>query len=215
MQQPEVQRFPVELIRPLRAELSGTIVFNPHIGLAPALWYSLEVQLAPIDLGHGAYEPDEYGTHLDTIIELGGFELPFRRWRDIAGEFGPFEDRGESSVYVSQVHCHIDIRRLDLRARQGAMFDVRADLSVDFEHAGAGYRNEAFHLAFDAEFRGIHFRAPAWNAPTTQSRLAEWDLPDTFDRASVRELCSRFVDVEQYSQEEEGPSFRFVPLRDD
>ena len=191
-----LKKFPVEGLSVTRATFSAHIVFNPFAQIPPALWYTFGLDLAPIDLGKQAVDPVEYEQILETDIELGGIELPFRRWNEIEGEFGPIPDQGASSIYVSCVHNPIDIRSLKMHRIRSNRWQINTDIMIDFENAQAGYRNVEASLSFRASFGGISFYIPSWTSkPKFPSR---WKIPSVFNQRTVDALVARFVDLDVY-----------------
>src|SRR4051794_26978109 len=133
MSQEELKTFPISQIRPTAASFRGNLVYNPYSRLPPTIWYCIGVDLEKIDLAEDAPAPDIWGTTVDTTLCLGGIVLPFRDWREIDGTFGPIEDAGASSVYVSDIHNPIDIRSVRFSKLDGVRFKIDFNLYIAFE----------------------------------------------------------------------------------
>lgn len=205
-----LKSFPIERFQLKRARFNAELVFNPFARIPPVLWYGFVLEFSPLHLGRQAYAPEVFGRVLETRMELGGIEFPFRRWSDIEGEFGSIPDRGASSVYVSNAHNPIDVRSLEMRRRRGARWDVRADVFIDLECERSGYGNVEAQLAFGVTFGGISFPVPVW---TSKPRFPKsWRIPKVFDQRSVDELIGRFVDLDVYRRKREGDAFSYVPV---
>lgn len=208
----ELKQFPMELVRPVEARFGGSLHYNPYCDLSPTIWYNFGVTLAPIELGESAVAPDLFGDTLETQLALGGIVIPQCSWKGIAGEYGPVEDQGESSVYVSNVHVPIDIESVVFSRLSGCNFRIQLALHIDFEHAGAGYANAGVALEIEAQYEGLSFCIPRWTNPEEVVFPKPWRIPARFNNSTVSEMFARFVDLDGYRLEEDEDSFHFHPI---
>lgn len=208
----ELKDFPVHKVRAKTASLGASLIYNPD--LEPTVWYSIGIELEPIELGDDAYAPDVFGETLETELRLGGIVIPARSWTEIDGEYGPVEDQGESSVYVSSVHVPIDIKSVVIKPIKGNRFRVHLELLIDFEYAGAGYRSTTLTLDVEADYEGVGFYVPQWNEPDKVKFPDEWRIPATFDERTVAELLGRFVDLDGYRLTRDEDSYHLQPTQD-
>lgn len=206
----ELARFPVEQIRVVSAGFGGSIHYNPIANLAPCLWYGFGVDLAPIELGDAAAHDRE--RTLRTSLSFGGIVLPQRRWTDISGVYGPIPDVGDGSIYLSSVHNPIDIRRVSFRRLEGVRFAVNVELLIAFECGGSGFEDAVVSLEFEADYGGVSFYVPEWTNPDQIRFPPEWRIPAAFDDDSVREIFSRFIDLDCNHFRSNGRSYSLEPM---
>lgn len=207
----ELKIFPVREIKPQSSRFGGSLIFNPYSDLPPTIWYSVGIDIAEIELGSNAPAPDLWGTKVDTTLILGGILLPQRRWMDISGVFGPIEDVGESSVYISDVHNPIDINSVTFSLIQGAVFRIDFDLLIAFEYEGSGFMDAECSISVEAEYQGLSFNEPVWNDPDSVSFPEKWQIPSEFNEITVSELFERFVDTDSYSIKSDKGYYHFIP----
>lgn len=207
----ELKNFPVSKLKPKASRFGGSLEFNPYCELPPTIWYRIGIDLEPFDLGEDAPDPEYSGTEVDTTLSAGGIILPFRDWRQISGEFGPVEDVGEGSIYVSGVHNPVDIASIRFERIQGMKFRINLDIAIAFEFEGAGFRDASCSLEIEVDYSGLSFYAPTWTNPDAVIFPEDWKIPDEFDEATVKELFERFVDTESYNMSRDGKSFKLLP----
>jgi hypothetical protein len=210
----ELKTFPSHKVRARSAVLGARLTYNPYSKLQPTIWHAIEIELEPIDLGDDAYAPDIFGETLETSVRLGGIALAERSWTSIAGEQGPVEDTGSSSMYVSNVHVPVDIVSLVFDRLQGKRFAIHVELWLDFEYAGAGYRNTLLALDMEADYDGVSFRVPQWNEPDKVKFPEDWRIPTAFNERTVAELFGRFVDLGGYRLTHDAATYRLLPDTD-
>jgi hypothetical protein len=201
-------RFPSEQLNPTQAGFGATLEFNPYAKLPPSLWYAFHVDLAPIELGENAYAPDVFGTVIKTTLVMGGIELPFRRWTEIEGAFGPFKDVGEGSLYVSDAHNTVLVQSLEMSRKVDCTWNVSASIAIDFE---SGYERVETTVEFAAAYTGISFVVPEWTK--TPRFPKSWRIPSEFTQDTVDEMVARFVDLDIYDRRRRGTSFRYIPKK--
>jgi len=210
----EERDFPVDKVRVVGSSFGGFLHYNPYAELPPQVWYKVGLDIAPIDLGEAAYAPEHFGTVVDTTMSLGGIRISQRHWAEIDGEYGPVEDVGDSSIYVSNTHVPIDIESVVFRWLAGARFRIELQLLIAFEWAGAGYRDARLNLATEAAFDGLGFNVPQWTDPNV-TFPKEWRIPSDFNDRTVSKMVSRFVDTDGYRLERSNDSFHFTPVDSD
>lgn len=207
----ELKDFPVSKLKPTDSGFGGSLEFNPYCDLPPTIWYGLGIDLEPFDLGDDAPDPEYSGTEVDTTLSAGGIILPFRDWREISGEFGPIEDVGEGSIYVSGVHNPVDISSIRFDRIHGTRFHINLDLAIAFEFEGAGFRDTTCSLEVEVDYAGLSFYAPTWTDPDSVKFPSDWKIPEEFDEATVKELFDRFVDTDLYELNRDDKSFKLLP----
>jgi len=194
------RRFPIERLQPCGDvfDFSGTLVLNPHLGpQLPTIRFGTALPLAPIDLGPKAPLPDIWGTTLDTTLFLGDVVLPERDWRRWDDVRGAEDDAGNSSVYVSQIHCPVVTHGFRLRRKSGRVF--RADWDVELLLEGTGWKSARKSLHVDVEYQGITV-VEFLDSDTAYPE--SWDLglrDGRIDERALRSLCGRFVDLDGYA----------------
>lgn len=207
----ELKDFPVSKLKPEFARFGGSLHFNPHCNHPPTIWYRIGIDLESFDLGENAPDPEFWGTTVDTTLSAGGIVLPLRDWREIGGEFGPIEDVGEGSIYVSSVHNPVDVSLIRFERIQGTRFRINLNAAIAFEFEGAGFRDTKCSLEFEADYAGLSFHAPIWNDPDSVEFPDAWNIPEEFNETTVKELFERFVDTALYDLKQDGESFWLHP----
>jgi hypothetical protein len=207
----ELKNFPISKLKPIASRFGGSLEFNPYCDLPPTIWYRIGIDLEPFDLGADAPYAEYFGTQVDTTLSAGGIVLPFRDWRQISGEFGPVEDVGEGSIYVSSVHNSVDVASIRFKRIQGTRFRINLDVAIAFEAEDTGFRDTTCSLEIEVEYEGLSFLAPTWANPESVKFPGDWKIPDEFDEITVCELFERFVDTESYHLSRDGKSFKLFP----
>jgi len=207
----ELKDFPVSKLKPKFASFGGSLQFNPYCDLPPTIWHRISIDFESFDLGESAPDPQFFGTTVDTDLSAGGIILSFRDWREIGGEFGPIEDVGEGSIYVSNVHNPVDVSLIRFERIQGTKFRINLDVAIAFEFEGSGFRDTTCSFEFEVDYSGLSFHAPIWNDPDSVEFPDVWNIPEEFNEATVMELFERFVDTGLYVLKRDGKSFRLLP----
>ena len=207
----ELKDFPISKLKPTASSFGGSLSFNPSCDLPPTIWYGFGIDLEPFDLGDDAPDPEYSGTEVDTTLSGGGIILPFRDWRQISGEFGPIEDVGEGSIYVSGVHNPVDISSVRFDRIHGTRFRINLDVAIAFEFEGAGFRDTRCSLEVEVDYAGLSFYAPTWTDPDSVKFPSDWKIPEEFDETTVKELFDRFVDTDLYDLNRDDKSFKLLP----
>lgn len=195
------KKFPIEkLVSPV-SSMKGSIHYNPYTKIPPSLWYGIGIHFENV-----IPEKKDLSIVLDAII------LPEKDWRNFSGLYRPLKPWTGGSVYVDGVHNPVDVYSLLFRNRRCNIFDLEAELYIDFKFEGASsYRNIKFKLNFATEFTGISFLEPKWSMPAEVEFPEEWRIPSTFNEESVDELVARFATLDSFTKKNEGQTFGYIP----
>ncbi|HEX7898538.1 MAG TPA: hypothetical protein VF950_12310 [Planctomycetota bacterium] len=179
-------RIPVERMKAEPGTLHALIFENLKIGLPRALFYDLEIPLAPFDSGLPGDAPD-----IAKRFRLNFLQLPAPDWRRLDGRTFELEaDAADGSIYLGNAHNPVDLPRLEFRNLEGCRFQVEARLNCDFEFENVAL-SDTVELATTVEFKGL--------------RIINWLLDDVQDKASrAKDLLKELAAPEAYAAE---PSF--------
>lgn len=193
------RRFPAEKIEVVPAEFSGALRFHTGLGGAPRIEYSFGLHLAP---------REAFGAGHPTSILLSSLQLRRRDWTELVGTHPQSLPSDNCTVYLAGLHNPVDVHGLELLGRRGARFDAEFSLLLDFEFAGAPYRNVGVRIQADCAYTGLTFHAPE----PGRRHPAGWHLPDEYTPKTVSSLMERFVDVDRYEAvERDGRWFSLRP----
>ena len=195
-----MKKFPFKKLRPKLGAITASLHYNPYCDLPPTVWYTIKVEIEPLELGGSAAEPG-----LETLVEepiiFDGLKFEKHQWNALTGSY-KFNDDQNGSFYVSSSHNPVDVRELKLRYRDGITYEVEVLATFHFEYEGAGYADETTSLVFTAEHRGFDFHVPSWNEPEQVRFPAAWKIPSTapnWPPETIRQFVQRYFDLTQFS----------------
>ena len=120
--------FPVEELKPTSGSIHALLFENPYAQVMRQLFWNLEVSFAPIILGSGSEEAEEF----DCSAACEWLELGVQDWRKLAGVAVRGGEEVEASFYVVE---HARAVKTDIRfgPRLGAEFELHWEMLVDYQ----------------------------------------------------------------------------------
>lgn len=195
-----MKRFPFSRLRPKLGSITASLHYNPYSDLPPTVWYTIKLEIEPLELGSSAAEPD-YEKVVDAPIIFDGLRFKHHQWNALTGTY-KFHDEQNGSFYVTSAHNPVDVCELKLQFRDGATYDVKVLATFHFEYEGAGYADETTRLVFAAVHRGFIFHVPRWNEPEKVRFPASWKIPSTvpdWPPDTIRQFVQRYFDITQFT----------------
>jgi hypothetical protein len=156
---------------------------NPHIGLAPTLFYDITIPLEPFDSG---LDWEEQPVHTEFRLEF--VRLPTKDWRNLDGKsFEVAQDDAEGSIYLGASHNPVDIRRIQFTRLGEATLRIDCSLFCDFESEMIA-DSMMVELTAEVEFEGL---------------MVERDIikGDLAERDTIRTFISNLVSLDAFRME--------------
>jgi hypothetical protein len=171
-------QFPIQDLKPNRAEIRGLIFENAPVGVRLGLYWSLFLE----------FEPFQYAGHeLGCNLSADWIRLPVRDWRHLEGQLvegGP--EVIECSFYTLE-HDTATRTHVRIGGRRGRSFDLQWDVVVAFGGVAEEDADDALTVRARtvAEFAGVQIHQSVVSAVESE-------------RGRATELLSRFVDVARF-----------------
>jgi hypothetical protein len=138
-------------LTPLPGTLTARVFENENIGLAPTLFFDIEVPIAPFRFG---------GEQVKTAVRLEFIDFRVKTWRKLEKKAFSFPKNPEDgyidgSLYLGGAHNPADVTKIAFGkfapAKVGALLDIEIDFTVE-RHVDLGVlaaRRWKVELGFD------------------------------------------------------------------
>jgi hypothetical protein len=124
-----VTKIPIDRFKAKPGLMQAHLFQNPHIGLAPTLYYDITIPLEPFDSG---LEWEEQPVRTEFRLEF--VQLPIKDWRDLDGKsFEIGQDDADGSIYLGTAHNPVGIRRIQFTHLGETTLRINCTLFCDFE----------------------------------------------------------------------------------
>jgi hypothetical protein len=156
-----------EQFKPKPGTMSALLFDNPHIGLAPTLFYDISIPLEPFDSGDES-EPQP----IETSFCLYFIRLPVSDWRKLDGcSFEVEQDDADCSIYLNDAYNPVDIQRIAFTRVGDFRFKIECVLFCDFEYEMVG-ESITVPLVAEVEFKGLEIKYTSSPASADAARAA-------------------------------------------
>jgi hypothetical protein len=136
--------------RPKSGQMRAHLFQNPHIRLAPTLFYDITIPLEPFDSG---LEWEEQPVHTEFRLEF--MKLPMKDWRDLDGKsFEVAQDDADGSIYLGSAHNPVNVRRIQFTRLGETTLRINCSLLCDFESERIA-DSVMLELTTEVEFKGL------------------------------------------------------------
>lgn len=123
---------------------------NENIGLGKTLFHRISIPLEPFDSGlEYVSQPEETALIIEWLklelkdpTKLDGLSIKSEDYEDVEG-----------SIYIGAAHNWTDINNLTLKLIDENLYELVADLFVDFSHEGVA-DSENFKISTQIKFKG-------------------------------------------------------------
>ncbi len=144
-------KVPIDTFKAKPGKMHAYLFQNPHIGLAPTLFYSITIPLEPFEFSSD-FEWEEQPVHTEFIFDF--VQLPVKDWRDLDGKsFELTQDDSDGSIYL-YAHNPVTIRWIKFTRLGKTTLRIDCELVCNFvfemEFDGA-----VVELTTEVEFEGL------------------------------------------------------------
>ena len=179
-----MNQFPFELLQPTNAVFYAKIFKNDFLKMQATLFYTIEINLAEIELENKKINTSLY---LD-FIRLTIYKLQDLENRIFEFPINPSSGFIEGSVYLFDVHNPVDVRKIKFSTIKNNSIDATLYFDINFEYENTGYSKlNNCALKLDLQFGELSIDTEIMSA-------------ENFDEKTANEIVSAFSDLNNYEK---------------